>query len=135
MSDLSKRLRYAASRIPYPFSIGDEIFQLLTEAADELDRRESLTLRLQEAAEAAEAAHARNFSALFREAAMHIEGLEGMQRKAYLDGRKSAFLEVLGSIPEQTKEETHENTDTPAAIPEEARSKDPGSGQLRRHYG
>ena len=118
MSDLSKRLRYAASRIPYPFSIGDEIFQLLTEAADELDRRESLTLRLQEAAEAAEAAHARNYSALFREAAMHIEGLEGMQRKAYLDGRKSAFLEVLGSIPEQTKEETHENTAGDQRLPE-----------------
>lgn len=119
MSDLSKRLRYAASRIPYPFSIGDEIFQLLTEAADELDRRESLTLRLQEAAEAAEAAHARNYSALFREAAMYIEGLEGMQRKAYLDGRKSAFLEVLGSIPEQTKEEeTHENTAGDQRLPE-----------------
>ena len=118
MSDLSKRLRYAASRIPYPFSIGDEMFQLLTEAADELDRRESLTLRLQEAAEAAEAAHARNYSALFREAAMHIEGLEGMQRKAYLDGRKSAFLEVLGSIPEQTKEETHENTAGDQRLPE-----------------
>lgn len=118
MSDLSKRLRYAASRIPYPFSIGDEMFQLLTEAADELDRRESLTLRLQEAAEAAEAAHARNYSALFREAAMHIEGLEGMQRKAYLDGRKSAFLEVLGSIPEQTKEETHENTARDQRLPE-----------------
>ena len=118
MSDLSKRLRYAASRIPYHFSIGDEMFQLLTEAADELDRRESLTLRLQEAAEAAEAAHARNYSALFREAAMHIEGLEGMQRKAYLDGRKSAFLEVLGSIPEQTKEETHENTARGQGFPE-----------------
>lgn len=119
MSDLSKRLRYAATRIPFPFSIGDEIFQLLTEAADELDRRESLTLRLQEAAEAAEAVHARNYSALFREAAMHIEGLEGMQRKAYLDGRKSAFLEVLGSIPEQTKEEeTHANTARGQGFPE-----------------
>ena len=120
MSDLSKRLRYAASRIPFPFSIGDEIFQLLTEAADELDRRESLTLRLQEAAFAADAANAMNYSALFREAAMHIEGLEGMQRKAYLDGRKSAFLEVLGSIPtsEQTKEETHENTAGDQRLPE-----------------
>lgn len=120
MSDLSKRLRYAATRIPYRFSLGDEIFQLLTEAADELDRRESLTLRLQEAAEAAEAANAMNYSALFREAAMHIEGLEGMQRKAYLDGRKSAFLEVLGSIPtsEQTKEETHENTAGDQRLPE-----------------
>ena len=121
MSDLSNRLRLAASRLPFKFSICDEVFQLLTEAADELDRRESLTLRLQEAAEAAEAAHARNFSALFREAAMHIEGMEGMQRKAYLDGRKSAFIEVLGSVPksEQTKEETHENTARDRSLREE----------------
>lgn len=120
MSDLSHRLRMEASRLPNKFSVNDELFQLLTEAADELDRRESLTLRLQEAAETAEAAHARNYSALFREAAMHIEGLEGMQRKAYLDGRKSAFLEVLGSIPtsEQTKEETHENTAGDQRLPE-----------------
>lgn len=107
MSDLSKRLRYEASRLPNKFSINDELFQLLTEAADELDRRESLVLRLQEAAEIAETTYSRNFSALFREAAVHIEGMKDMQHKAYLDGRKSAFLEVLGSVPE--KEEPHEN--------------------------
>ncbi len=99
MNDLSRRLRREASRLPYKFSENDELFQLLTEAADELDRRESLTIRLQEAAEIAEKNYDRNFSALFREAATHIEGMRDLQRKAYLDGRKSAFVEVLGAVP------------------------------------
>ena len=96
-SDLSRRLRMAASRLPNKFSVNDELFQLLTEAADALDECESLTDRLQEAARNAEVYHDRTFSALFREAAATIDALKSMQRKAYLDGRKSAFLEVLGS--------------------------------------
>lgn len=96
-SDLSRRLRMAASRLPNKFSVNDELFQLLTEAADALDECESLTERLQEAARIAETTYDRNFSALFREAADTIDAMKSMQRKAYLDGRKSAFLEVLGS--------------------------------------
>ena len=99
MNDLSRRLRWEASRLPNKFSENDELFQLLTEAADELDRRESLVLRLQEAAEIAETSYSENFAELFREAAMQIEGMRGLQHKAYLDGRKAAFLEVLGSVP------------------------------------
>ena len=96
-SDLSHRLRMEASRLPNKFSVNDELFQLLTEAADALDECESLTDRLQEAAKIAETTYDRNFSALFREAAATIDAMKSMQRKAYLDGRKSAFLEVLGS--------------------------------------
>ena len=95
-SDLSHRLRMEASRLPNKFRVNDELFQLLTEAADALDECENLTDRLQEAARNAEVYHDRTFSALFREAAATIDALKSMQRKAYLDGRKSAFLEVLG---------------------------------------
>ena len=95
-SDLSRRLRYEASRLPNKFSTNDELFQLLTEAADALDECESLTDRLREAAQIAETTYDRTFSALFREAAETIEGMTSMQRKFYLDGRKSAFLEILG---------------------------------------
>lgn len=100
INDLSRRLRYEASRLPNKFSINDELFQLLTEAADELDLRQSLVFRLQEAAEIAESSYSDHFSALFREAAMQIEGMRDLQHKAYLDGRKSAFLEVLGTVPQ-----------------------------------
>ena len=95
-SDLSRRLRMEASRLPNKFSRNDELFQLLTEAADALDECESLTDRLREAAQIAETTYDRTFSALFREAAETIEGMTSMQRKFYLDGRKSAFLEILG---------------------------------------
>ena len=95
-SDLSRRLRMEAARLPNKFSVNDELFQLLTEAADALDECESLTQRLQDAARNAEVYHDKTFSALFREAADTIDALKSMQRKAYLDGRKSAFLEVLG---------------------------------------
>ena len=95
-NDLSRRLRYEASRLPLKFSVNDEFFQLLTEAADELDRRETLTSRLRDAAEAAEKTANTNFSALFREAARAIDDMKDLQRKVYLDGRKSAFLQVLG---------------------------------------
>ena len=93
---LSTRLRYEASRLPHKFSMNDELFQLLTEAADELDRRETLTTRLMDAAEIADKTAHENFSALFREAARTIDDMQYQQRKAYLDGRKSAFLQVLG---------------------------------------
>ena len=99
INDLSRRLRWEASRLPNKFSTYDELFQLLTEAADELDRRESLVLRLQEAAEIAEHSYSDQFSALFREAAIQIEGMRDLQHKAYLDGRKSAFIQLLGSVP------------------------------------
>ena len=95
-NDLSRRLRYEASRLPLKFSMNDELFQLLTEAADELDRRETLTTRLMDAAEIADANAHENFSALFREAARTIDDMQHLQRKAFLDGRKSAFLQVLG---------------------------------------
>lgn len=96
-SDLSRRLRYEAARLPNKFSTNDELFQLLTEAADALDECESLTTRLREAAAIAETTYDRNFSELFRQAAATIDSMTGMQHKAYLDGRKSAFLEVLGN--------------------------------------
>ena len=95
-SDLSRRLRMEAARLPNKFSINDELFQLLTEAADALDACESLTDRLREAAQIAETTYDRNFSALFREAAATIENMTSAQHKVYLDGRKSAFLEVFG---------------------------------------
>lgn len=95
-SDLSRRLRMEAARLPNKFSVNDELFQLLTEAADALDECENLTKRLEDAARNAEVYHDKTFAALFREAAATIDALKGMQRKAYLDGRKSAFLEVLG---------------------------------------
>ena len=95
-SDLSRRLRFEASRLPNKFSRNDELFQLLTEAADALDACESLTDRLMEAAQIAETTYSKSFSELFREAAATIDTMKSMQRKAYLDGRKAAFLEVLG---------------------------------------
>jgi hypothetical protein len=98
-SDLSRRLRYEAARLPNKFSENDELFQLLTEAAEALDSAQSLTLRLQEAAVVAETTYDRNFSALFREAARTIEDLQAKERASYLNGRRSAFLEVLGCLP------------------------------------
>ena len=99
-NDLSRRLRYEAARLPNKFSENDELFQLLTEAAEALDNAQSLTQRLQEAAVVAETTYDRNFSALFREAAKAIEDLKTKERAIYLDGRRSAFLEVLGSLPQ-----------------------------------
>ena len=99
--DLSRRLRYEAARLPNKFSENDELFQVLTEAAEALDAAASLTARLQEAAEIAETEHSKNFSMLFREAAKTIEDLQEKNRASYLSGRRSAFLEVLGHIPKQ----------------------------------
>ena len=96
-SDLSRRLRMEAARLPNKFSVNDELFQLLTEAADALDECESLTSRLREAAQIAETTYDRNFSELFRRAAATIDSMSSMQHKAFLDGRKSAFLEILGN--------------------------------------
>ncbi len=98
-NDLSRRLRYAASRLPNKFSENDELFQLLTEAAEALDNAQSLTQRLQDAATVAETTYDRNFSALFREAAKTIEDMKAKEHAIYLNGRRSAFLEVLGSLP------------------------------------
>ncbi len=39
MAKLSDRLRWEAERLPNKFSENDELFQLLTEAADELDKK------------------------------------------------------------------------------------------------
>lgn len=99
--DLSLRLRYQAARLPNKFSENDELFQLLTDAAEALDKAASLTARLMSAAEIAEANHGREFSELFREAARTIEDLQAKNRASYLDGRRAAFLEILGQMPRE----------------------------------
>lgn len=98
---LPDRLRSAADRLPNKFSINDELFQLLQEAADAIELQNlmagKLSERLRDAAATAETSWAPNFAALFREAASAIEEGEAESARAYHRGRCSAFMDIYGN--------------------------------------
>lgn len=98
---LPDRLRTAADRLPNKFSINDELFQLLQEAADAIEVHNTmagrLNERLREAADIAETNWTPNFAALFREAASAVEERDAASARAYHRGRCSAFMDIYGT--------------------------------------